>query len=120
MKKFSSVFSCFHTDIMNKYIFPVQQKISGNSWKFSITYFSGKATSLLTDRKSYLEICIVICWHSNFGYVYHVHSTTNAWQNSATVQVIIIIIAIYEIRPFVAFVMAYHFYPTNRIHLYHC
>ena len=29
MKKFSSVFSCFHTD-MNKYIFPVQQKISGN------------------------------------------------------------------------------------------
>ena len=29
MKKFSSVFSCFHTDIMNKYIFPVQQKISG-------------------------------------------------------------------------------------------
>src|SRR6218665_913948 len=43
MKKFSSVFSCFHTDIMNKYIFPVQQKIS---WKFSVTYFSGKATSL--------------------------------------------------------------------------
>jgi len=33
------VFSCFHTDFMNKYIFPVQQKIS---WKFS-----GKATSLL-------------------------------------------------------------------------
>jgi|SRR6218665_2451779 len=30
MKKFSSVFSCFHTDIMNKYIFPVPQKISGN------------------------------------------------------------------------------------------
>src|SRR6218665_866542 len=30
MKKFSSVFSCFHADIMNKYIFPVQQKISGN------------------------------------------------------------------------------------------
>src|SRR6218665_1671953 len=28
MKKFSSVFSCFHTDIMNKYISPVQQKIS--------------------------------------------------------------------------------------------
>ena len=24
MKKFSSVFSYFHTDIMNKYIFPVQ------------------------------------------------------------------------------------------------
>src|SRR6218665_3561000 len=39
MKKFSSVFSCFHTDIMNKYIFPVQKKIS-------VTYFSGKATSL--------------------------------------------------------------------------
>jgi len=30
MKKFSSVFSCFHTDIMNKYIFPVELKISGN------------------------------------------------------------------------------------------
>jgi len=30
MNKFSSVFSCFHTDIMNKYIFPVPQKISGN------------------------------------------------------------------------------------------
>src|SRR6218665_2465920 len=29
MKKFSSVFSCFHTDFMNKYSFPVQQKISG-------------------------------------------------------------------------------------------
>jgi len=28
MKKFSSVFRCFHTDIMNKYIFPVQQKFS--------------------------------------------------------------------------------------------
>src|SRR6218665_346566 len=47
MKKFSSVFSCFHTDIMNKYIFPVQQKIFWKiSWKFSVTYFSGKAPSL--------------------------------------------------------------------------
>ena len=43
------VFSCFHTDIMNKYIFPVQQKISGNfpgNFQFSESYFSGKATSL--------------------------------------------------------------------------
>ena len=38
------VFSCFHSDIMNKYIFPVPQKIS--TCKFSVTYFSGKATSL--------------------------------------------------------------------------
>jgi len=32
MRKFSNVFSCFYTDIMNtcKYIFPVPQKISGN------------------------------------------------------------------------------------------
>jgi len=49
-----SVFICFHTDSMNKYIFLVQQKISGNfrkiSWKFSVTYFSGKATSLTWFR----------------------------------------------------------------------
>src|SRR6218665_1314318 len=44
MKKFSSVFSCFHTDIMNKYIFPVQRKIF---LKFSETYFFGNATSLM-------------------------------------------------------------------------
>jgi len=46
MKKFSSVFSCFHTD-MNKYIFPVQQKISGNFLEIFRNIFF---------RKSYITI----------------------------------------------------------------
>jgi len=29
-RKKQELFQCFHTDIVNKYIFPVQQKISGN------------------------------------------------------------------------------------------
>ena len=56
MKKFSSFFICFHTDIMNKYIFPVQQKIS---WKFSVTYFSGKATSLLQINRPALQMAMI-------------------------------------------------------------
>ena len=49
MKKFSSVFSCFHTDIMNKYIFPVQQKISGNFLENFLEIFRN-----IFFRKSYI------------------------------------------------------------------
>src|SRR6218665_1192352 len=50
MKKFSSVFSCFHTD-MNKYIFPVQQKISGNFPENFLEIFRN-----IFFRKSYITI----------------------------------------------------------------
>src|SRR6218665_1771816 len=49
MKKFSSVFSCFHTDIMNKYIFPVQQKVSGNFTENFLEIFRN-----IFFRKSYI------------------------------------------------------------------
>src|SRR6218665_99151 len=49
MKKFSSVFSCFHTDIMNKYIFPVPQKISGNFLENFLEIFRN-----IFFRKSYI------------------------------------------------------------------
>src|SRR6218665_1002970 len=49
MKKFSSVFSCFHTDIMNKYIFPVPQKISGNFPEHFLQIFRN-----IFFRKSYI------------------------------------------------------------------
>ena len=53
MKKFSSVFICFHTDIMNKYIFPVQQKISGNFSENFLEIFRN-----IFFRKSYITTSI--------------------------------------------------------------
>ena len=52
MKKFSSVFSCFHTDIMNKYTFLVQQKISGNFPENFLEIFRN-----IFFRKSYITSC---------------------------------------------------------------
>src|SRR6218665_2677449 len=60
MKTFSSVFSCFHADILNKYIFFCStenfRKFSG---KFSVRYFSGKATSLCM-----LHTVCILCMHA--------------------------------------------------------
>src|SRR6218665_3373090 len=50
------VFQCFHTDIMNKYIFPVQQKISGNFPENFLEIFRN-----IFFRKSYITAPVTIC-----------------------------------------------------------
>jgi len=45
------VYQCFHTDIMNKYIFPVQQKIYGNFKENFLEIFRN-----IFFRKSYITI----------------------------------------------------------------
>src|SRR6218665_2605608 len=59
------VFQCFQTDLMNKYIFPVQQKISGNFPEnfleiFRTIFFQ---KSYITTWQSYHE---VLLYRGNF------------------------------------------------------